>query len=657
MTISHLRNFILATALLSGTSAYAQSNVGIGTSSPNSTAILDITDLGKGLLIPRMSDVQRTGISSPAQGLMVYQTNTASASSPEGLYYYDSTLGWRFVNPSGIPDNLGNHLATQALNLNSNNITNTAAITGAGSNIGTTLGIGVRADGGLNIGQNTTNNNLLVGYQAGQGGATGGFNTSVGVLSGASNSSTYANNAFLGYKSGFLSNGSNNTYLGALAASAGTGAGANNVFVGTSSGANNAGGGNNLFAGAESGTVNTSGSRNTFLGYRSGKSNVAGADNTFVGYQSGNLNTGNQNVFIGDNAGANNAGSAGVQYIGFESGKVATATNNQFIGFQSGVNTTTGGTNMFSGFQSGFNNVSGTNNQFTGFKSGFNNNIGNGVGGSFNHFDGNQSGFANTTGSFNQFSGNQSGSSNTTGSNNLCIGHMAGNSTVTPTPGTATGVANTTGSFNTFIGWQAGPTTNNLSNAAAIGYLARVSQDNSLVLGAPAGSTFAVKVGIGVTNPAYPLEVAGDINAIGKVYANGLQLTSDRRFKQDIKTLPGTLAQVQRLRGVSYTFRQKEFAARNFPTGQQIGVIAQELEQVFPELVTTAADGYKAVNYAQLTPVLIEAIKELASQNTALRQQLTEQQGRDAGQTAEIRTMQKQLARLLGEESASASAK
>ncbi len=55
----------------------------------------------------------------------------------------------------------------------------------------------------------------------------------------------------------------------------------------------------------------------------------------------------------------------------------------------------------------------------------------------------------------------------------------------------------------------------------------------------------------------------------------------------------------------------------------QVGLIAQELEKVYPELVFTDADGYKSVNYAQLTPVLIEAIKEQQAQIEALKQQNT----------------------------------
>ena len=88
----------------------------------------------------------------------------------------------------------------------------------------------------------------------------------------------------------------------------------------------------------------------------------------------------------------------------------------------------------------------------------------------------------------------------------------------------------------------------------------------------------------------------------------------------------------------------------------QVGVLAQELEQVLPELVNTGSDGYKAVNYAQLTPVLIEAIKEQQQQIEALKVQNAALQTGSAADHAALQadhasllTLQAQLARLLGE--------
>ena len=487
-----MKNFILPLVcglllLIAPAGVHAQS-VGIGTVSPDASAALDISSTAKGLLVPRLTAAQRTGIATPAAALLVYQTD-----GPQPGFWFNAgsatVPAWTFFNPSG--DNLGNHTATQPLNLQTN------ALTGSGATIGAIVGVGITAQGGLNIGQNT-NGNIFIGNQSGQANTTG----------------------------------------------------IDNQFDGFQSGINNTTGSFNFFSGLHSGYFNTTGTRNHFDGNSSGYSNTTGTNNQFTGIQSGISNT--------------------------------TGSFNQFSGFASGYNTTTGSFNLFNGYQAGSSNTTGYNNQFNGY----------------------QSGQANTTGSSNQFSGFQAGTSNTTGNNNWAFG----------------------------VGAGPGPATGNLTNAGALGYLAVVTQSNSLVLGGTGIN--AVKVGIGTTAPAYTLDVAGTINASGTVRANGVVLASDRRFKQDVQTLPDALAHVRRLRGVSYTFRQADFPTRRFPAGPQLGVIAQELEQVYPELVSTDAQGYQAVNYAQLTPVLIEALKELADQNTALRLRLAAQQDQAAASAA-----------------------
>jgi hypothetical protein len=59
--------------------------------------------------------------------------------------------------------------------------------------------------------------------------------------------------------------------------------------------------------------------------------------------------------------------------------------------------------------------------------------------------------------------------------------------------------------------------------------------------------------------------------------------------------------------------------------GHDIGVIAQEVEKVFPEIVTTRDNGYKAVKYEKLTAVLIEAIKELSNEVKELKKQINKE--------------------------------
>lgn len=92
--------------------------------------------------------------------------------------------------------------------------------------------------------------------------------------------------------------------------------------------------------------------------------------------------------------------------------------------------------------------------------------------------------------------------------------------------------------------------------------------------------------------------------------------SSDVRLKTDIQPLEGSLAKVLRLRGVSYRMKDDDTNTR------RIGVIAQEIEQEYPELVLADDKGMKSVAYANLTPVLIEAVKALKAENDDLRKRI-----------------------------------
>ena len=114
-------------------------------------------------------------------------------------------------------------------------------------------------------------------------------------------------------------------------------------------------------------------------------------------------------------------------------------------------------------------------------------------------------------------------------------------------------------------------------------------------------------VGIGTTAPSYKLDVAGTIR--------GSNVSpSDLRLKQNIQTLENSLAKITQLRGVSFNWQDPAKGV-----DPQIGVIAQEVEQVLPELVSTDEAGYKSVAYGKFVSILIEAIKELQKENQALK--------------------------------------
>ena len=96
-----MRNFLLATVLLFTVPvAYSQTNVGINNPTPDASAALDVTSTTQGMLVPRMTKAQRdvinlvSGVSTPATGLLIYQTDNTA-----GFYYYNGTA-WTSVSGS-----------------------------------------------------------------------------------------------------------------------------------------------------------------------------------------------------------------------------------------------------------------------------------------------------------------------------------------------------------------------------------------------------------------------------------------------------------------------------------------------------------------------------------------------------------------------------
>jgi hypothetical protein len=117
------------------------------------------------------------------------------------------------------------------------------------------------------------------------------------------------------------------------------------------------------------------------------------------------------------------------------------------------------------------------------------------------------------------------------------------------------------------------------------------------------------EVGIGDSTPSYKLDVAGTIRATGDVIAY-----SDERVKENIKTIDNSLEKVNKLRGVEFNKIGED--------KKSIGVIAQEIEKVLPEVVKTDDEGMKSVAYGNVVGVLIEAIKELNKEVEELKTKL-----------------------------------
>lgn len=103
---------------------------------------------------------------------------------------------------------------------------------------------------------------------------------------------------------------------------------------------------------------------------------------------------------------------------------------------------------------------------------------------------------------------------------------------------------------------------------------------------------------------------------MGTVLADAHTTHSDIRYKKDITTLTDSLDKFMKIRGVRFLWRDSD---KN--QDPQVGVIAQEVEKEFPEVVTTSQDGYKSVAYDKLIAPLIEAVKELRKENDFLKQE------------------------------------
>jgi hypothetical protein len=140
----------------------------------------------------------------------------------------------------------------------------------------------------------------------------------------------------------------------------------------------------------------------------------------------------------------------------------------------------------------------------------------------------------------------------------------------------------------------------------------------------------AGNVGIGVTAPSQKLQVVGDIR-IGTSGTNGCVMnfnstgiagtcSSDRRMKRDITPFPKLLDRVVKLQPVDFYWRSAEFPERHFGPAQSYGLIAQEVEQVLPELVVKDEQGYKMVDYSKLPLLLLQAVKDLKVENETLQQ-------------------------------------
>jgi endosialidase-like protein len=300
-----------------------------------------------------------------------------------------------------------------------------------------------------------------------------------------------------------------------------------------------------------------------------------GVGNTGVGSTALGLNTtGNANTGVGSAAlGSNTIG------IG-----------NTGVGFAALTSNSTGGENTASGFGALYNNTAGFQNTASGSDAlAFNST------GGQNTASGYQALYSNTTGLQNTASGNYALVSNATGSNNTANGYEA--------------LISSTGSYNIAFGYQAGYNVTSTGNNIHIGNRGVSTDANTIRIGTGSGDILPEH------KQLFLAAVRGVTPAIGNgvnvlIDSNGQlgTLNSSRRFKEDIHDMGESSSGLLRLRPVTFRYK-KPYADGSKPL--DYGLIAEEVAEVYPDLVVKGEDGQiETVQYQKLTPMLLNEVQK-----------------------------------------------
>ncbi len=424
--------FILVSLFLFVVNGWAQVAINTNGSTADASSMLDIKSYSKGILIPRMSTAQRTAISSPANGLLVFDTDTKS------FWFYESTSSsWKEIygsnNNSLLADNDGDtkvdvelysdddiirffQSGTKFFEMDSGRlkVMNTGSSVFIGDYAGAEDDLSDNSNTllGNSAGRNITTgeNNIAVGNQALSSNVTGSSNIAIGDYSLSYDSlisynvaigmealkyDSADNNIAIGYQAAALSRtgsenivigkkalyrnetGSYNIAVGNMALNFNS-SGNLNIAIGDSSLASNSSGSYNFAIGKKSLYYTTTGNRNTGFGYYSLYNNTTGYDNIAIGYESMyNGGTGQYNVAIGSYAMRNHSGGLSNVALGYNSMKDNTGGNkNTAVGYQSFLNNSSGEYNIAIGYRTMENNGSGKENTAIGTYAMFDNDSG-----------------------------------------------------------------------------------------------------------------------------------------------------------------------------------------------------------------------------------------------------------------------------------------
>jgi len=591
--------------------------VGIGTVTPDASAMLDVTSTTKGFLPPRVALTGTTDvatISSPATGLLVYNLGTGGLATA-GYYYWNGSAwtalggGSNLYTADGTLS--GNRTVSTAggytLTFSPQTTFNPTVTAASASAVGTLFSPSLTAAAnndqlvGLNINPTfdrgaftglKTYGLMVEGIGIGRGGSSNQFNTAVGYN--ALKSNTTNSNTGVGYQA--LQNttsGSDNTALGTNTLSSNT-TGPGNTAIGSAAlGSHNGGVGKNTAVGGLAAYATTSGYYNSVVGYEAFRFNTSGYGNVAIGFQSLYSNTlTNYSTAVGTEALRNFKPSSSSDYnvaLGYRALQGATdftGAGNVAVGYGALMSNSTGATNTVVGNDGLTSNTTGSNNQ------GF----------------GRQALYFNTTGNDNTGLGHSALRSNTTGGNNVAVGNYA---LYSYNPSSGTGGNNTavgrnamfslsTGTNNVSVGYNAGPVSGSgdVTNTLAIGYNASISG---------AGLTNCAAIGNGATVTASNTIQLGNASITTIQGQVSFTAVSDRRLKESITNSKYGLKEVMQLRPVDYILTSNRL--------KQVGFIAQEVQSLVPEVVTGKEGDLSkgetlGLTYANLVPVLTKAIQE-----------------------------------------------
>ncbi len=511
---------------------------------------------------------------------------------------------------------------TLSINGTAFSVSNTGTVTfvsgqtfpGAGTITGVTAGTGLT--GGGTSGNVTLNNSGVLNITAGTGiSSSGGQNPTVGINTSVVPQLKTANT--------FTGNQMVNGNLSATGVVTGSG-----YQIGSNLFAFGSYGNGNAFLGFAGNTTAT-GVSNTGTGYGALLSNSTGYSNTAIGSEALPSNTtGYNNTASGYFALYANSTNCCNTAMGVQALESNSADGNTAFGYQALLSNTQSPTNSAFGYQALFSNTGGGlvgyDNTATGYGALHAN-----------------AGVNEGEGSANTATGSYALYDNTTGYSNVAVGTEALINNTTGTANTAVGTAALDGSNGnglTCIGYNCTAGRDALRNATAIGAHAVVGQSNSLVLGGT--GKWAVNVGIGTTKPSNILTIG---RGLGHPVSDSWETYSSRRWKTNIKTLPDALSKVEQLRGVSYDLKDS--------SKHEIGVIAEEVGAVVPEVVTYEDNGKDArgVDYSRLTALLIEATKEQQALIRKQQQQIRAQQAQLKAQQAKGKLQDAQVAELMSQ--------